>query len=76
MAVNGISEIFRFLGRPERRSMLRSDGGALLNRTAWACGCVAHQIEAQDVTTQWDMCPAHMLAGGPRNADAASSPSC
>jgi hypothetical protein len=68
MAVNSVSDIFRVLGPPQRRAMLRSSGGALINRTTWPCGCVADHVDTADDGAQWEKCPAHKLEYLPRFA--------
>jgi hypothetical protein len=59
MTTDGMSDIFRVLAAPQRRTMLHASAATLINRTSWACGCVADHIDAHESALHWEQCPAH-----------------
>jgi hypothetical protein len=70
---NGISQIFLLLRPPQRRAMLHGPSEPLIDRTTWACGCVADHFNANEFPCQWEKCAGHALAVLGRLAESAAT---
>ena len=55
-----IDSIFRLLGSPFRRTMLRSSPTPFWDRAHWECGCtLGYNVDVGDGAFQWHGCIAH-----------------
>ncbi len=64
-AEHRIDAIFRLLGSPPSRTMLRSSRAVFADRANWECGCTLdYNVDDVDGAFQWHGCIAHSEMAG------------